>query len=107
MRYRSAVPPLILILAATAGTLACDTQARRQRRAEEARRNQEWEDAVKGFDVLLKAHPDSKRAPAALYYKADALAKLGRATEASDTLKELRKRFPDNPLARQSQTIKP
>jgi hypothetical protein len=33
-----------LILAATAGTLGCDTEARRQRRAEEARRNQEWED---------------------------------------------------------------
>ena len=45
MRYRSAIPPLILILAATAGTLGCDTEARRQRRAEEARRNQAWEDA--------------------------------------------------------------
>jgi hypothetical protein len=33
----------VLILAATAGTLGCDTEARRQRRAEEARRNQEWE----------------------------------------------------------------
>jgi len=44
MRYRSAVPPLVLILAATAGTLGCDTEARRQRRAEEARRNQAWED---------------------------------------------------------------
>ena len=44
MRYRSAVPPLVLILAATAGTLACDTEGRRQRRAEEARRNQAWEE---------------------------------------------------------------
>jgi len=42
VRYRSAVPPLILILAAT-GFLGCDTEARRQRRAEELRRNQAWE----------------------------------------------------------------
>lgn len=45
MRYRGAVPPLLLILAATAGTLGCDTEARRQRRAEEARARQAMEDA--------------------------------------------------------------
>jgi len=43
LRYRSAVPPLVLILAATAGTLACDTQVKRERRAEEARRKEQWE----------------------------------------------------------------
>lgn len=43
MRYRGAVPPLVLILAATAGTLACDTQAKKEARAQAARKNQEWE----------------------------------------------------------------
>lgn len=43
MRYRGAAPPLVLILAATAGTLACDTQARREARAEAARKNEAWE----------------------------------------------------------------
>jgi TolA-binding protein len=69
--------------------------------------NQEWDDAVKAFDLLLQSYPDSKRAPAGLYYKADSLAKLGRWQDANDTLKDLRKRFPDNPLARQGLTVKP
>jgi len=43
-RYRSLVPPAVLILAFTAGSTGCDTEARRQARAEEARRNQAWED---------------------------------------------------------------
>jgi hypothetical protein len=42
MTYRSAVPPLVLILAATAGTLACDNQAHRQGRIDAFRRDQEW-----------------------------------------------------------------
>ncbi|BDU75414.1 hypothetical protein [Mesoterricola sediminis] len=45
MSFRGAVPPLLLILAATAGNLGCDTEARRQKRAEEARARQAWEDA--------------------------------------------------------------
>jgi TolA-binding protein len=69
--------------------------------------NQEWDDSVKSFDVLLQTHPESKRVPEALYYKADALARLGRAQEAAETLKDLRKRFPDNPLAKRSLTVKP
>ena len=43
-RYRSLVPPAILILAFTAGGTGCDTEARRQRRAEQSRRDQAWED---------------------------------------------------------------
>jgi TolA-binding protein len=69
--------------------------------------NQEWDDAVKAFDALLQTYPDSKRVPASLYYKADSLARLGRATEATDTLKDLRKRFPDDPLARRGLSVKP
>ena len=69
--------------------------------------NQEWENAVKAFSILMQTHPDSKRVPASLYYKADSLAKLGRWQEANDTLKDLRKRFPDNPMAKQALTVKP
>ena len=69
--------------------------------------NQEWDEAVKAFNILLQTHPDSKRVPAGLYYKADSLAKLGRWQEANETLRDLRKRFPDSPLAKQALTVKP
>jgi TolA-binding protein len=68
---------------------------------------QEWDDSVKAFDNLLQTYPDSQRVPESLYYKADSLARLGRSAEAADTLKDLRKRFPDNPLAKQGLTVKP
>lgn len=69
--------------------------------------NQEWDEAVKAFDVSLATYPDSKRTPESLYYKADSLARLGRWPEANDTLKDLRKRFPDNLLAKRPLTVKP
>jgi TolA-binding protein len=69
--------------------------------------NQEWDEAVKAFNMLLQTYPDSKRAPESLYYKADSLARLGRSTEATDALKDLRQRFPDSPLAKQGLTVKP
>lgn len=43
-RYRNLAPPAILILTFTAGNLGCDTEAKRQHRAEVARQNQAWED---------------------------------------------------------------
>ena len=43
--FRTLVPPTILILAYTAGNLGCDTEAKRQARAEESRRNQVWEES--------------------------------------------------------------
>lgn len=69
--------------------------------------DQEWADAVKAFDTLLQAHPDSNRTPEALYYKADSLARQGRWPEATDALKDMRKRFPNSPLAKQGLTVKP
>jgi TolA-binding protein len=69
--------------------------------------NQEWDDAAKSFDALLQTYPNSGRAPAALYYKADSLARLGRWTDANDVLKDLHKRFPDSPLAKQPLSVKP
>ncbi len=67
---------------------------------------EEWDDAVKAFSAVLQSYPDSKRVPESLYYRADSLAKLGRWQEANDTLKDLRKRFPDNRLAKQGLTVK-
>jgi TolA-binding protein len=67
---------------------------------------QEWEDAVKAFDTVLQNYPDSRRTPESLYYKADSLARLDRSQDANSTLKELRKRFPDSPLAKQGLTVK-
>jgi TolA-binding protein len=68
--------------------------------------NHEWDPAVQAFNSLLQTYPDSKRVPESLYYQANSLARLGRASDANDTLKELRRRFPDNPLAKQGLTAK-
>jgi TolA-binding protein len=68
--------------------------------------NQEWDPAVQAFNALLQTYPDSKRVPESLYYKANSLARLGHASDANDTLKELRRRFPDNPLAKRELTAK-
>ena len=62
---------------------------------------------MKAFDVLLQTYPDCKRVPESLYYKADSLARLNRWPEANEALKELRKHFPDNPLAKQALSVKP
>jgi tol-pal system protein YbgF len=69
--------------------------------------NEEWDDAVKAFDLVLQNYPDSKRVPDALYYKGFCLGKLGRWPEAMETLKDLRKRFPTSPMAKLSQNVKP
>jgi tol-pal system protein YbgF len=65
------------------------------------------ESAVKDFDTLVNNYPDAKKVPDALFYKGKALILLGRTGEATDTFKDLRKRFPTNDLAKQSLTIRP
>ncbi len=69
--------------------------------------NNDLEGAVKDFDLLVNNYPDSKKVPEALFYKGKALMLLGRTGEASDTFKDLRKRFPASDQAKQSLTIKP
>jgi TolA-binding protein len=69
--------------------------------------NEEWDDAVKAFDLVLQNYPDSKRVPDAMYYKGFCLGKLGRWPEAMETLKDLRKRFPTSPMAKLSLNVKP
>ena len=65
------------------------------------------EGSVKDFDTLLANYPDAKKTPDALFYKGKALMLLGRTGEATDTFKDLRKRYPTHDLAKQSLTIKP
>jgi TolA-binding protein len=65
------------------------------------------ESAVKDFDLVVTNYPDAKKVPDALFYKGKALMLLGRTGEATDSFKELRKRFPTSDLAKQSLTIKP
>jgi TolA-binding protein len=56
---------------------------------------QQYEDAVKAFDVLLTFNENSKTQDA-LYYKGVALLKAGHNTLAADTLKEFLRRYPTN-----------
>lgn len=67
---------------------------------------QDFEAAVKDFDAVLKNYSDSKKTPEALFYKGRALLNLGRANEAGDAFKDLRKRFPNHDLAKQSLNLK-
>jgi TolA-binding protein len=75
--------------------------------AERDNSHPEWDAAVQGFDLILQKYPESQRVAAALYYKGYCLNKMGRGTEAGDTFRELRKRFPNDPLAKKSLSIKP
>ena len=56
---------------------------------------QQYDDAVKAFDVLLTFNENSKTQDA-LYYKGVALLKAGHNTLAADTLKEFLRRYPTN-----------
>jgi TolA-binding protein len=67
----------------------------------------DFESAVKDFDLLVSKYADAKKVPDALFYKGKALMLLGRTSEATDTFKELRRRFPTHDLAKQSLSIKP
>jgi TolA-binding protein len=62
----------------------------------------EYEAAVQEFNVLIQKYPDNTKMPEALYYKGMSLKELGRANQAADTFGELRKRFPNHTLAKQS-----
>ena len=68
--------------------------------------NKVWEDAIKAFDLLAATFSDSKRVPEALWYKGDALLKLGRTLEAKPVFADLVKRFPAHPLAKQILSVK-
>lgn len=65
---------------------------------------QDYETAVREYDLVLEKYPDNNKTPDALYGKGIALVRLGRKTEGSREFGELIKRFPGSPLAAQSCT---
>ena len=53
----------------------------------------DYDNAVKDFDVVLEKYPDNSKTPDALYQKGMALMKLGRLTDAGNEFGDLIKRF--------------
>jgi len=62
---------------------------------------QQYEDAVKAFDVLLTFNENSKTQEA-LYYKAVSLLKAEHRTASADTFKEFLRRYPQSEHADQA-----
>lgn len=65
---------------------------------------QDYDNAVKEYDLVLEKYPDNNKTADALYGKGIALVKMGRKTEGSREFSELIKRFPASPLAAQGCT---
>src|SRR6266536_1316733 len=61
----------------------------------------DYDNALKDFDAVVERYPKSSKVPEALFYKGKTLAALGRASEAAETYRKLRSRFPSHSLARQ------
>jgi len=59
-----------------------------------------YEGAIKEFDNLIQNFPASNRIPDAMYYKGQSLVELGRSSEAAETIRELKRRFPNNEFAK-------
>lgn len=72
--------------------------------------NEEYDDAIVGFDQFLSLHPSSPDAPYALYQKAmcyyeqisDVQRDQDMTRKAMDTLETVRSRYPDSPYAREA-----
>ena len=54
-----------------------------------------YEAAVKEFDSLIQNFPASSKIPDAMYYKGQSLVELGRGPEATETIRELKRRYPE------------
>lgn len=61
----------------------------------------DYDAALKDFDTLLETYPKSSRVPEALFYQGRSLAALGRTSDAAESYKELKRRFPNHALTRQ------
>jgi len=59
-----------------------------------------YEGAIKEFDNLIQNFPASNRIPDAMYYKGQSLVELGRSSEAAETIRELKRRFPNNEFSK-------
>lgn len=72
--------------------------------------NEEYDEAIIGFDQFLSLHPSSEDAPYALYQKAmcyyEQISDVSRDQEmtrrAMDTLETVRQRYPNSPFAREA-----
>jgi tol-pal system protein YbgF len=67
-------------------------------------RQQDYEKAVKEYDLVLERYPDNNKTADALFGKGNALVKMGRRTDGAREFQELTKRFPGSPLATQACT---
>jgi tol-pal system protein YbgF len=65
---------------------------------------QDYETAVKEYDLVLEKYPDNNKTADALFGKGTALVKLGRKTDGGREFAELIKRFPSSPMATQACT---
>ena len=62
-------------------------------------RQNNLDDALDGFDMVLEKYPDNNKTPDALYMKGATLVKMGKRTQGKQEYCELVKRFPTNDLA--------
>ncbi|HVN06580.1 MAG TPA: tetratricopeptide repeat protein [Bryobacteraceae bacterium] len=62
-------------------------------------RQNNLDDALDGFDMVLEKYPDNNKTPDALYMKGATLVKMGRRTQGKQEYCELVKRFPTSDLA--------
>lgn len=61
----------------------------------------DYDNALKQFDAFLEQYPKGSKVPEALFYKGKTLKALDRASEATETYRKLRTRFPNHSLVRQ------
>jgi tol-pal system protein YbgF len=60
----------------------------------------DYETAVREYDIVLEKYPNNNKTPEALLYKGQALAQIGRRTDAAAEWKDLIGRFPRAPEAK-------
>ena len=63
---------------------------------------QDYDTAVREYDMVLEKYPDNNKTPDALYGKGTSLVKLGRRTDGAREFQELIKRFPSHALTSQA-----
>jgi tol-pal system protein YbgF len=64
---------------------------------------QDWESALKAFDLVLEKYPENNKTPDALYMKAQSLIKMGKRTQGVRELQELIRRYRNKDLAKKAQ----
>ena len=65
-------------------------------------RKEEFDNAIKNYDVVISSYPDSSRVPNAHYMKGVALVKTGRRADAAKEFKIVSEKYPSNELAKKA-----